>query len=61
VVYPPKRSVFELLSKGFKTEGSVLAGVLPDDERRAVGMALAPFRLFRPNEALALMPSLFLR
>jgi hypothetical protein len=26
-----------------------------------VGMALAPFRLFRPNEALALMPSLFLR
>ena len=61
VVYPPKRSLFELLSKGFKTEGSVLADVLPADERRAVGMALAPFRLFRPNEALALMPSLFLR
>ena len=61
VVYPPKRSFFELLSKGFRTEGSVLADVLPADERRAVGMALAPFRLFRPNEALALMPALFLR
>ena len=61
VVYPPKRSFLELLSKGFKTEGSVLADVLPADERRAVGMALAPFRLFRPNEALALMPALFFR
>ena len=62
VVYPPRKTFFELVSKGFKTEqGSLIASVLPEDERRAVGVALAPWRLFRPNEVLALMPGLFLR
>jgi protease-4 len=62
VVYPPRKTFFELVSKGFKTEqGSLIASILPEDERRAVGVALAPWRLFRPDEALALMPGLFLR
>ncbi len=60
VVYPPRRSVYELLSRGFKAEqGSLLTWLLPSQERRALGMALSPLRLFRPNETLALMPALW--
>ncbi len=60
VVYPPRRSVYELLSRGFKAEqGSLLTWLLPAEERRALGLALSPLRLFRPNETLALMPAIF--
>jgi len=63
VVYPPKRSFFDLVTKGFKTEqgGSLLAMLVPDEERRALGVALSPLRLFQPGETLALMPALFLK
>ena len=54
------RSVYELLSRGFKAEqGSLLTWLLPAEERRALGLALSPLRLFRPNETLALMPAIF--
>jgi protease-4 len=61
VVYPPRRSVYELLSEGFRTEESLLKVIaLPDDERRALGTLAAPL-LFRTGEPLALMPSLLIR
>jgi protease-4 len=63
VVYPPKRSLFELVAKGFKTEqgSSLLTMLVAPDERRALGVALSPLRLFHPGETLALMPALFLK
>ena len=61
VVYPPRRSVYELLSEGFRTEESLLKVMaLPADERRALGTLAAPL-LFRTGEPLALMPSLLIR
>ncbi len=63
VVYPPKRSFFDLVAKGFKTEqgSSLLTMLVAPDERRALGVALSPLRLFQPGETLALMPALFLK
>ncbi len=63
VVYPPKRSFFDLVAKGFKTEqgSSLLTMLVAPDERRALGVALSPLRLFHPGETLALMPALFLK
>ena len=63
VVYPPKRSFFDLVAKGFKTEQgtSLLTMLVAPDERRALGVALSPLRLFQPGETLALMPALFLK
>jgi protease-4 len=64
VVYPPRRSFFDLVAKGFKAEqgtSSLLTMLVPQDERRALGVALSPLRLFHPGETLALMPALFLK
>jgi protease-4 len=59
VVYPPRRSVYDLLSKGLRAEqGSLLTGLVPPDQRRALGIALSPLRV-HPNETLALMPAIF--
>ena len=61
VVYPPRRSVYEVLSEGFGAEQSfwkVMA--LPGDERRALGALSAPL-MFRAGEPLALMPALLVR
>ena len=62
VVYPPRRSVYELLSKGLSSNERVLQLLLaPADERRALGILAAPLRVFRTGEPLALMPGLFVR
>jgi protease-4 len=61
IVYPPRRSVYELLSEGFRSEESLLTVIgLAADERRALGTLAAPL-LFRTGEPLALMPSLLIR
>ena len=61
VVFPPRRSVYELLSQGFRSEESLLKVLaLPADERRVLGTLAAPL-LFRTGEPLALMPSLLIR
>jgi protease-4 len=61
VVYPPRRSVYELLSEGLRSEESLLKVIgLAADERRALGTLAAPL-LFRTGEPLALMPSLLIR
>jgi protease IV len=56
VVYPPRRSVYELLSQSLRTEEATAFDLLPTIDRRALAMALAPARLFRAGEPLALMP-----
>ena len=62
VVYPARRSFFDLVSKGFRTqEASLFAALVPGDERHALGVALSPLRLFHANETLALMPALFVK
>ena len=61
VVYPPRRSVYEVLTKGLGAEQSLLRALtLPIDERRAIGTLAAPL-MFRTGEPLALMPALLLR
>jgi protease-4 len=62
VVYPPRRSIYELLSKGLRADqSSTLAALVSLEERRAIGLATSPLRLFQPNETLAIMPALFMR
>jgi protease-4 len=67
VVYPPRRSVYEVLSDQIGQSSSdrvaaesVLALLGPTD-RRLLGALLAPSRLFRSGELLAHMPYVFLR
>jgi protease-4 len=59
VVYPPRRSVYELLSQSLRTDESLANLLLPPaaDERLAVRILTAPLRLFRSGEPLALMPA----
>jgi protease-4 len=63
VVYPPKRSVYDLLMSSFSgmDERARLAALLGVRDRRAVGILTAPLRLFRPGEPLALMPVGYIR
>ncbi len=69
VNYPARRSLAELLVEQLSGSGndrqlegvlSVVSG-LRTAERRALGVLLAPARLFNPGEPLALMPMGFLR
>lgn len=62
VVYPPRRSVYELLVEQFSSlEQAGLGAWLGMHDRRALGSLTAPIRLFRRGELLALMPMGFLR
>jgi protease-4 len=67
VSYPERKSLAELLveqlsgnDRQIEAVVSMVSG-LRTAERRAVGMLLAPARLFNPGEPLALMPMSFLR
>jgi protease-4 len=71
VVFPPRRSFYEVLSEQLQgpsggsrndvTAAEALARLLGPRERRALAALLAPSRLFRPGELLAHMPYVFLR
>jgi protease-4 len=58
VVYPTRKSLYEILSSqwGASDERLKVAELLGVTERRALGIAAAPWTLFRKGEALALMP-----
>jgi protease-4 len=69
VSYPARRSLAEMLIEELTGSGndrqidaivSIAAG-LRTAERRAIGILMAPARLFNPGEPLALMPMGFLR
>jgi protease IV len=61
VVYPPRRSLYEVLTEQFgggMNAWSVFAG---QAEQRAIAALATPARLFRRGEPLALMPFAFVR
>jgi protease-4 len=66
VVYPPRRSFFEILSEELSGGegvgiGSWLADYLSAGDVRALSAFQGPFAIFRRGEPLALMPFAFLR
>jgi protease-4 len=63
VIYPPKRTPWDLLSDSFTgmDQQAGLLAFLGIRDRRAVGAVTAPLRLFRRGEPLALMPFGYLR
>jgi protease-4 len=66
VVYPPRRSFYEVLSDQFdqpaqRTTAESIMTLLGPRDRRVLAALLAPSRLFRSGEVLAHMPYVFLR
>lgn len=63
VIYPPRRSFYEMLSDPFGEAAASAAtlSLLGPEERRTLARLTAPLRLFRRGEPLALMPNIFLR
>ncbi|MGE5814576.1 MAG: hypothetical protein ACM36C_08830, partial [Acidobacteriota bacterium] len=65
VVFPPKRSFYDLVSSspfGDSAAASALLSLVQHPaDRRAMLQLTAPLRLFRSGEPLALMPNVFSR
>jgi protease IV len=63
VIYPPRRSLYDLLMSSFSgmDERAQLAALLGVRDERALGALTAPIRLFRRGELLALMPLGYVR
>ncbi|HSL22469.1 MAG TPA: signal peptide peptidase SppA [Vicinamibacterales bacterium] len=63
VVFPPRRTLYELVSEPFaqSAPGAALLSLVSPAERRAMLQLTAPLRLFRSGEPLALMPNVFVR
>jgi protease-4 len=63
VVYPPKKSLFEVFADPFNRSESdaSLAAWLGVTNARALEQVTAPLRLFRRGEPLAIMPNVFVR
>lgn len=65
VVYPPRKSLFEVLSGSFSgAEGmrlSLMAALLSPEERQALGAVRQPMSMLRRGEPLALMPWVVVR
>ena len=67
IVYPPRKSLYELVSEQFSGSSdslavrSWLAGNLSSGEMEALRIVRGPFAMFRRGEPLALMPFTFLR
>ncbi|MEO8677907.1 MAG: signal peptide peptidase SppA [Vicinamibacterales bacterium] len=70
IVYPPRRSFYEVLADELQSPAArlqtrqtadVLASLLGPRDRRALAALLAPARLFRSGQILAHMPYVFVR
>ena len=70
VVYPPRRSFYEVLAEELQSPltrmrsahtSDALMQLLGPRERRALAAVLAPSRLFRTGQVLAHMPYVFVR
>jgi protease-4 len=62
VIYPQRRSIYELVQAPFGAESSgMLRALLGLGDAKAVQTLTAPLRLFRRGEPLAIMPNVFVR
>lgn len=63
VIYPQRKSFFELVESPFGASGGsgMLGALLGMRDAKAVQTLTAPLRLFRRGEPLALMPNVFVR
>jgi protease-4 len=61
VVYPPKRSLYEILSRQMGSSTGVVEAVLGRSDMRAVQAAASVLPLFRRGEPLAILPNVFVR
>jgi protease-4 len=66
VIYPPRRSFYELLSETIegptqRSASEAIVSLLGPRDRKLLAALLAPSRLFRSGEMLAHMPYVFLR
>jgi protease-4 len=64
VVFPPKKSFFEVVADPLRRTDSSAAAIgalLGEQNARSIGAVTAPLRLFRRNEPLALMPHVFVQ
>jgi protease-4 len=63
VVFPPKKSFFEVVSEPWgRSDGSAaLSALIGTSNAQAVDSVTAPLRLFRRGEPLTLMPNVFVR
>ena len=63
VVYPPRRSLYEIIATPFGRSDSsaMLSEFLGLKDPRAIQTLMAPMRVFRRGEPLALMPNVFVR
>jgi protease-4 len=63
VVFPPKKSLFEVVSEpwGRSDSSATLSALLGAPNARAVDAVTAPLRLFRRGEPLTLMPNVFVK
>jgi protease-4 len=63
VVFPPKKSLFEVVSDpwGRSDSGATLDALVGPSNARAVEALTAPLRLFRRGEPLALMPNVYVK
>jgi protease IV len=62
VVFPPKKSLLEVVSDPWgRSEGGALGALIGERNARAVDAVAAPLRLFRRGEPLMLMPNVFVR
>ena len=61
-MFPPKKSLFEVVSDPFgRSESGALGALLGLRRSPALDAVTAPLRLFRRGEPLALMPNVFVR
>jgi protease-4 len=62
VIFPQRRSIYELVQAPFGAEsGGMLRGLLGMGDAKAVQTLTAPLRLFRRGEPLTIMPNVFVR
>ena len=65
VVYPPRKSLYEMVADPLGESGrsgrGALWGVLGPEERRVASALLVPWQLLRAGEPLALMPLVWIR
>ena len=61
VIYPQRKSFYELVQSPFGAESGAVRALLGLQEARAIQTLTAPLRVFRRGEPLAIMPNVFVR